>query len=98
MPIFQVLVLAVIQGLTEFLPVSSTAHLVLAPWLFHWKDPGLVFDIALHAGTLAAVLIYFFKDWLQILGQAFGLRIGQDAQLRQNPKLLWLLAVGTIPI
>ena len=54
MPIYQVVVLAVIQGLTEFLPISSSAHLALAPWLFGWNDPGLVFDIALHAGTLAA--------------------------------------------
>ena len=64
MPLYQVIVLAIIQGLTEFLPISSSAHLALAPWLFGWKDPGLVFDIALHAGTLAAVILYFFRDWL----------------------------------
>jgi undecaprenyl-diphosphatase len=98
MPLYQAVVLAVIQALTEFLPISSTAHLILMPWLFGWKDPGLVFDVALHAGTLVAILIYFFKDWVQIIGQGFGLKIGNDGQLKQNPKLLWLLAVASIPV
>ena len=57
-------------GITEFLPVSSTAHLVLAPWLLGWTDPGLTFDIAFHVGTLIAVLVYFFRTWLQIIAQA----------------------------
>jgi len=98
MPLFQVVVLAVIQALTEFLPISSTAHLILAPWLFGWKDPGLIFDVALHAGTLVAVLIYFFRDWIQIIGQAFGLKIGSDQQIKERRDLLWLLAVASIPI
>ena len=98
MPLYQVIVLAIIQGLTEFIPVSSTAHLILAPWLLHWKDPGLSFDIALHAGTLLALLLYFFRDWLQIIAQGFGMRYGDDSQLRQNPRLLWLLALGSIPV
>ena len=98
MPLFQVVVLAVIQALTEFLPVSSTAHLILAPWLFGWKDPGLIFDVALHAGTLVAVLLYFFRDWVQIIGQALGLRIGSDQQIKERRDLLWLLAVASIPI
>ncbi len=98
MPLYQVIVLAIVQGFTEFLPVSSTAHLTLIPWLFGWKDPGLTFDIALHAGTLAAVLLYFFRDWIQIVGQAFGLPIGHDEELRRNPQLLWLLAAASIPI
>ena len=71
MPIYQVVVLAIVQALTEFLPISSTAHLVLIPWLFGWKDGGLTFDVALHAGTLVAVIIYFFRDWVQIIGQGF---------------------------
>src|ERR1700690_1350272 len=98
MPLYQVVVLAVIQALTEFAPVSSSAHLALAPWLFGWKDPGLTFDVALHVGTLAAILIYFFRDWIQIIGQGFGLRAGSDPQLKQNRALLWLLAAGSIPI
>ena len=55
MPLIQVIVLGLVQGITEFLPVSSTAHLALVPWLFGWKDPGLAFDIALHAGTLLEI-------------------------------------------
>jgi undecaprenyl-diphosphatase len=91
-------VLAIVQALTEFLPISSTAHLVLIPWLLGWKDAGLTFDVALHAGTLVAVIIYFFRDWVQIIGQAFGMNIGSDPDLRQNRNLLWLLAVASIPI
>ncbi|HTC89859.1 MAG TPA: undecaprenyl-diphosphatase UppP [Bryobacteraceae bacterium] len=98
MPIYQAVVLAIVQALTEFLPISSTAHLVLIPWLFGWKDAGLTFDVALHAGTLVAVVIYFFRDWVQIIGQAFGLNTGVDPDLRQNRNLLWLLAVASIPI
>ncbi len=98
MPIYQAVVLAIVQALTEFIPVSSTAHLILFPWLFGWKDPGLMFDVALHAGTLAAVIIYFFRDWIQIIGHAFGLNLGSDPDLRQNRNLLWLLAAGSIPI
>ena len=98
MPIYQAVVLAIVQALTEFIPISSTAHLVLIPWLFGWKDGGLTFDVALHAGTLVAVIIYFFRDWVQIIGQAFGLNIGSDPDLKQNRNLLWLLAVASIPI
>ena len=98
MPIYQVIVLAIIQALTEFLPISSSAHLTLAPWLFGWKDPGLTFDIALHAGTLVAILIYFFRDWMQIIAQGFGFVGGRDRDLRQNPALLWLLAVASVPV
>jgi len=98
MPIYQVIVLAIIQALTEFLPISSSAHLELAPWLFGWKDPGLTFDVALHVGTLVAILIYFFKDWVQIVGQGFGLNIGSDPELKKNRGLLWLIAAASIPI
>jgi len=98
MPIFQVILLALVQGITEFLPISSTAHLALAPWLLGWKDPGLTFDIALHVGTLAAVLLFFFRDWVQVIAQGFGLSYGEDSQLKQNRMLLWYLAIGSIPI
>ncbi len=98
MSILQVIILAVVQGLTEFLPISSSAHLALAPWLFGWEDPGLAFDIALHLGTLAAVLIYFFKDWVQVIAQGLGLRYAGDAELAKNRSLLWMLAVGSLPI
>jgi len=98
MPLYQVVVLALIQGITEFLPISSTAHLALAPWLLGWTDPGLTFDIALHVGTLLAILVYFFRTWLQIIAQAIGFHYGEDDALRRNPGILWLLVVGSIPI
>ncbi|HML17591.1 MAG TPA: undecaprenyl-diphosphatase UppP [Bryobacteraceae bacterium] len=97
MPIIHAIVLGLVQGLTEFLPVSSSAHLIVIPWLLGWDDGGLTFDIALHVGTLAAVLIYFFKDWVQIIAHGFGLNAGHDPDLNKNRMLLWLLAVGSIP-
>jgi undecaprenyl-diphosphatase len=98
MPILQVIVLAIVQGLTEFLPISSTAHLYLSSWLLGWQTESLTFDIMLHLGTLLAVILYFFRDWLQIIGQAFGVSAGHDNELKQNRALLWLLAIGSIPI
>src|SRR5271156_4462743 len=97
MHLLHAIVLGIIQGLTEFLPVSSSAHLIIIPWILGWDDGGLTFDVALHAGTLVAVLLFFFRDWVQIVAQGFGLRIGRDPALRQNRGLLWLLALGTIP-
>ena len=98
MPIYQVVLLAIVQGLTEFLPVSSTAHLYLTSWLLGWNTEGLDFDIMLHIGTLLSVLLYFFKDWVQIVGQALGIRVGHDEQLKHNHMLLWLLAIASIPV
>src|SRR6202030_759882 len=88
--IFQALILGAVQGLTEFLPVSSSAHLVLVPWLFGWEDPGLAFDVALHLGTLLALLIYYWREWL-----AMALSI-----VRPDPdsrRLLILLIVASVP-
>ncbi|MFB3829867.1 MAG: undecaprenyl-diphosphate phosphatase [Bryobacteraceae bacterium] len=98
MPLYQVIILAVVQGLTEFLPISSTAHLYLTSWLLGWQAQTLEFDIALHIGTLAAVLIYFFRDWVQIIAQAFGIGYMPDLELARNRGLLWLLAIGTLPV
>ncbi|PYT16085.1 MAG: undecaprenyl-diphosphatase UppP [Acidobacteria bacterium] len=98
MPILHAILLGIIQGITEFLPISSTAHLWLVPWLLGWPDQGLAFDIAMHVGTLAAVILYFFRDWLQVIAQGFGFDYGGDPGLKQNPKLLWLLAAATIPV
>src|SRR5215813_8582061 len=98
MPIYQIVVLGIVQGLTEFLPISSSAHLYLTSWLLGWKTEALDFDIMLHLGTLLAVLIYFFRDWVLILADGFGIRVGRDYQLQHNRALLWLLAIGTIPI
>jgi undecaprenyl-diphosphatase len=98
MPLYQVIVLAIVQGLTEFLPVSSTAHLYLTSWLLGWNVESLTFDIALHIGTLAAVLVYFFRDWLQIVGHGLGLDYGRDSELKHNRALLWLLVIGSLPV
>jgi len=98
MPLLQVIVLALVQGLTEFLPISSTAHLYLTSWLFGWKLEGLDFDIALHLGTLLAVLLYFAHDWMQIIAHGFGARMKGDEELQHNHMLLWLLVIGTIPV
>ena len=98
MPLYQVILLAVIQGVTEFLPISSSAHLALAPWLLGWKDQTLIFDIALHLGTLAAILLYFARDLIQVAAQGFGFSFGNDPELRRNPRLLWLIAAATVPL
>ena len=82
MPLYQAIVLAIVQGLTEFLPVSSTAHLWLVPWILKWKDPGLTFDVALHAGTLVAVLLYFWRYWLEMIKMVLG--ISGDSRWRRT--------------
>src|ERR1041384_3252614 len=98
MPLYQVIVLAIVQGLTEFLPVSSTAHLYLTSWLLGWDAESLTFDIALHIGTLLAVLVYFFRDCLQILGQALGFGCGGGPEWRRDRALLWLRVIGSVPV
>ncbi len=97
MPLYQALILGIVQGLTEFLPVSSTAHLILVPWLFGWQDPGLAFDMALHVGTLLAVASYFRADLANVVRGA--LRTLRAPDLRGDPdqKLAWMLVLGTIP-
>jgi undecaprenyl-diphosphatase len=97
MPLYQAIVLAIIQGLTEFLPVSSTAHLTIIPDLLHWKDPGLSFDVALHLGTLVAVLVYFFRDWVQVILNGVGISYRGAHPDENSRSLLWLLVLGTIP-
>jgi undecaprenyl-diphosphatase len=97
MPLVHAIVLGIVQGLTEFLPVSSSAHLIIVPWLLGWDDGGLTFDVALHVGTLISVILYFFRDWVQIIGQGFGLTIGRDSGLSKNRNLLWLLVAATVP-
>jgi undecaprenyl-diphosphatase len=92
MPIWQAVILGILQGLTEFLPISSSAHLAVMPHITGWADQGIEFDIAVHFGTLVAVLAYFFRDWLQILTGR-----GSDPRITSNPRLLWLLIAATIP-
>ncbi len=82
--------LGLIQGLSEFLPISSSAHLILAPWFFGWPDPGLTFDVALHVGTLIAVAVYFWRDWIALFRAAPRPRSPEG-------RLFWLLILGAIP-
>ncbi len=86
----QAFILGAVQGLTEFLPVSSSAHLVLVPWLFGWNDPGLAFDVALHLGSLLALLIYYGRQWLSM---ALSI-VRPDPDSR---RLLILLIVASVP-
>lgn len=96
----EAVILGLIQGATEFIPVSSSAHLVVVPWLFGWSDPALTslpFDIALHLGTLAAVLIFFAKDWVRLLRAFFQSAVQRRIQPDPGRRLAWLLLLGTIP-
>jgi undecaprenyl-diphosphatase len=100
MTLFHAVVLAIVQGLTEFLPISSSAHLWFFPWALHWPDGGLPFDVALHAGTLAAVLFYFLGTWIELVLNGIGVRYpaqASDEQCRSSRRLFWLLVIGTIP-
>jgi undecaprenyl-diphosphatase len=92
MPLFHAVVLGLIQGLTEFLPISSSAHLALAPKLFGWPDPGLTFDVALHLGTLLAVAAFFWKDWLRLVGAGFGRGLKTP-----DGRLFWTLGAASLP-
>jgi len=89
--ILQAVILGLAQGMGEFLPISSSAHLVLIPWLLRWTDPGLTFDVALHVGTLVAVIIYFWKDWWQLILKGF-----TDVRSAKG-RLFWYLVVATAP-
>lgn len=95
MTLIQVVILAIVQGLTEFLPVSSSGHLVLVPYLFAWADQGLAFDVAVHFGSLAAVCIYFRKDMASIL--AGGMRLLGDNITTPESRLAQAIALGTVP-
>lgn len=96
MTTFQALVLGIIQGLTEFLPISSSAHLALAPWLFGWRDPGLAFDVALHFGTLVAVLWYFRAEWGKLVASAVAILRKRRAESVEERRLVFLI-LATIP-
>lgn len=112
MSLLEAIVLGLVQGLTDFLPISSSAHLIVVPWLLGWEEPGLAFDAALHIGTLAAVFAYFWRDLLAMLA-ALPRALARPLALLRDPdpirrrdgaagghadaRLALLIAVGTVP-
>ena len=105
MNLIQAIILGIVQGVTEFAPVSSSAHLVLVPWAFGWPSPGVAFDTLLHWGTLTAVIIYFWHEWVRVIKGFFrslttrgpwnarpGGRLADD-----DNRLAWWIIIGTIP-
>lgn len=95
MTLLQIVVLAIVQGLTEFLPVSSSGHLILVPYLFAWADQGLAFDVAVHFGSLAAVCIYFRHDIVSLLSG--GMQILGGKVESPESRLALAIAIGTVP-
>jgi undecaprenyl-diphosphatase len=99
MELLRAAVLGIVQGLTEFLPISSSGHLILIPWLFEWPDQGLAFDVGLHLGTLLALLLYFWREWLRMFAST-----ARDVRARTRPadvqpgtRLLALIVLGSFP-
>jgi undecaprenyl-diphosphatase len=95
MPIEQIVVLALIQGITEFLPISSSGHLILAPVLLGWPDQGVLVDVMTHMGSLLAVLVYFWRD---VLGMLHGCLDALRGRITREARLVFYILIGTIPI
>ncbi len=91
MSFFEAVILGLVQGLGEFLPISSSAHLILIPWFFGWQVPGLSFDVALHLGTLVAVLGVFGRDWIDLI------RDGMTGRKTPAGRMFWYMVVATVP-
>ena len=94
---FQAILLGIIQGVTEFLPISSTAHLILAPWIFGWDDPGLAFDVVLHLGTLTGIIAFFRKDFYSMLQGMFSPHDSTKEYAGKEGMVGWYIIIGTIP-
>jgi undecaprenyl-diphosphatase len=97
--IFEAVILGIVQGVTEFLPISSSAHLVLIPWMLKWQGTlidSLNFDVALHAGTLVAILVYFWRDWLDLLKKFFA-GLGNGTWKTGEGRMVWFIILATIP-
>jgi undecaprenyl-diphosphatase len=95
--LYQAVILGIVQGLTEFIPISSSAHLVIIPWFFRWNDPGLTFDVALHLGTLVALLWFFWSDWVRLVRAGIASIIERKIGADSDRRLAWFLVIGTIP-
>ncbi len=96
MTVFQALILGVLQGLAEFLPISSSAHLALTPWVMGWQDPGLAFDVALHFGTLVAVVWYFRRDIMELFAAVLNVLRKRKATTQSELRAMYLI-VATVP-
>ena len=94
MEIIQSLILGVVQGLTELLPISSSAHLNLIPWIFNWDIPAS-FDVALHFGTLLAIAIFFFKDWIDLIKGGYKQVVKKEKST--EGRMFWYIVIATIP-
>jgi undecaprenyl-diphosphatase len=92
MTVLQSFILGLAQGLGEFLPISSSAHLILIPWFLGWHDPGLTFDVALHIGTLLAVIAFFWKDWLLLIRHGLG-----NGLKTKEGRMFWFIVAASIP-
>lgn len=102
MNLLEALVMGAIQGLGEFIPISSSAHLVVVPKIFHWHTPGLAFDVALHLGTLVALAAYFWREWYDLIRGAiaktrFGRNIVVSKTAAAESYLLWPIILGCLP-
>ncbi len=97
MTLTEAIVLGTVQGLGEFLPISSSAHLVIVPWLFNFPDPGLSFDVALHLGTLISLLAFFWRDWLKLSGAFFSSLKKSPRNYNPDERLIWMVILATIP-
>ena len=95
MTIIQAIILGTVQGLTEFLPISSSAHLNLFPWLLKWQEMPESFDVALHIGTLLAIIVYFFKDWIRLI--AGGYKQVVKKEKTTDGRIFWYLVIATVP-
>jgi undecaprenyl-diphosphatase len=100
MTFLQAIILGIVQGLTEYIPISSSAHLIIVPWLFGWSDPALTslsFDVALHLGTLVAVLWFFADDWVRLIRAGVASLAERKIGIDPDRRLAWLLVIGCIP-
>lgn len=100
MLIFQAIILGIVQGLAEFIPISSSAHLIIVPWFFQWDDPvldSLTFDVALHMGTLVALLLFFGPEWIRLIRAGVASIVERKIGGDPDRKLAWLILIGTIP-